>query len=181
VLEAGPTLGWPVTVGQVHRLIRSEEETGEYLKALLEDLEKQGVAVSSLCRRYLLSFCNEPEKPRGSIKSALATKLTLWANPLIDRATARNDFDLRRFRREPPGPPPGPGRTDLEDRRPEDRQPDELQLRRGPPLPPGLPDRASHPGHRRDCASTRGRDHRPDRGGAPDDRAEAPLLPGQDL
>jgi type IV secretion system protein VirD4 len=101
VLEAGPTLGWPVTVGQVHRLIRSEEETGEYLKALLEDLEKQGVAVSSLCRRYLLSFCNEPEKPRGSIKSALATKLTLWANPLIDRATARNDFDLRRFRREP--------------------------------------------------------------------------------
>ena len=101
VLEAGPALGWPVTVGQVHRLIRSEEETGEYLKALLEDLEKQGVAVSSLCRRYLLSFCNEPEKPRGSIKSALATKLTLWANPLIDRATARNDFDLRRFRREP--------------------------------------------------------------------------------
>lgn len=100
VLEAGPALGWPVTVGQVHRLIRSEEETGEYLKALLEDLEKQGVAVSSLCRRYLLSFCNEPEKPRGSIKSALATKLTLWANPLIDRATARNDFDLRRFRRE---------------------------------------------------------------------------------
>jgi type IV secretory pathway TraG/TraD family ATPase VirD4 len=34
VLEAGPALGWPVTVGQVHRLIRSEEETGEYLKAL---------------------------------------------------------------------------------------------------------------------------------------------------
>jgi len=54
-----------------------------------------------LCRRYLLSFCNEPEKPRGSIKSALSTKLTLWANPLIDRATSRNDFDLRRFRRKP--------------------------------------------------------------------------------
>ena len=27
--------------------------------------------------------------------------MTLWANPLIDRATAPNDFDLRRFRREP--------------------------------------------------------------------------------
>jgi len=36
-----------------------------------------------------------------SIKSALATKLTLWANPLIDRATSRTNFDLRRFRREP--------------------------------------------------------------------------------
>lgn len=94
-------MGWPVTVGQVHRLLRSEEESGEYLQALLEDLGKRGIAVSSLCKRYLLSFCNEPEKPRGSIKSALVTKLTLWANPLIDRATSRNDFDLRRFRREP--------------------------------------------------------------------------------
>jgi type IV secretion system protein VirD4 len=101
VLEAGPAMGWPVTIGQVHRLLRSEEESGEYLQALTEDLGKRGIAVSSLCRRYLLSFCNEPEKPRGSIKSALVTKLTLWANPLIDRATSRNDFDLRRFRREP--------------------------------------------------------------------------------
>ena len=101
VIEAGPAMGWPVTVGQVHRLIRSEEESGEYLQALLEELETRGIPISSLCRRYILSFCNEPEKPRGSIKSALATKLTLWANPLIDRATARNDFDLRRFRREP--------------------------------------------------------------------------------
>ncbi len=36
-----------------------------------------------------------------SIKSALATKHTLWANPLIDRATSRTKLDLRRFRREP--------------------------------------------------------------------------------
>jgi type IV secretion system protein VirD4 len=101
VLEAAPAMGWPATLGQVHRLLRSEQESGEYLRALLEDLAVRGVPVSPLARRYLLSFCNEPEKPRGSIKSALATKLTLWANPLIDRATTRNDFDLRGFRREP--------------------------------------------------------------------------------
>jgi type IV secretion system protein VirD4 len=104
VLEAGPALGWPVTIGQVHRLLRSEEESGEYLKALLEDLAGRGVALSGLCKRYVLSFCNEPEKPRGSIKSALATKLTLWASPLVDRATATSDFDLRRFRRAPQSP-----------------------------------------------------------------------------
>jgi type IV secretion system protein VirD4 len=101
VLEAGPAMGWPVTIGQVHRLLRSEEESGEYLQALLEELGGKGIEISSLCKRYVLSFCNEPEKPRGSIKSALATKLTLWANPLIDRATSHSDFDLRRFRREP--------------------------------------------------------------------------------
>ncbi len=101
VLEAGPEMDWPVTIGQVHRLLRSEEESGEYLKALVEDLERREIKLSSLCKRYILSFCNEPEKPRGSIKSSLATKLTLWANPLIDRATSRSDFDLCRFRREP--------------------------------------------------------------------------------
>lgn len=101
VLEAGPAMDWPRTIGQVHRLLRSEEESGEYLQALLEDLEQRGIDLSSLCKRYILSFCNEPEKPRGSIKSSLATKLTLWANPLIDRATSHSDFDLRRFRREP--------------------------------------------------------------------------------
>ena len=101
VLEAGPAMGWPVTIGQVHRLLRSEEESGEYLEALLDEVAGQGIEISSLCRRFILSFCHEPEKPRGSIKSALATKLTLWANPLIDRATSRTDFDLRRFRREP--------------------------------------------------------------------------------
>jgi len=101
VVEAGPARGWPVTIGQVHRILLSEEETGAALEKLLGELDEAGIAVSDLCRRYILGFCNEPEKPRGSIKSTLATKLTLWANPLIDRATSRNDFDLRELRREP--------------------------------------------------------------------------------
>lgn len=100
VVEAGPAKGWPVTIGQAHRLIRTEQESGEYLSGLIATLDGEGVAVSDLCRRYILGFCNEPEKPRGSIKSSLVTKLTLWSNPLIDRATSRNDFDLRMFRRE---------------------------------------------------------------------------------
>lgn len=101
VVEAGPAMGWDVTIGKVHRLLLSEDETGAALEKVLADLEQAQVPVSELCRRYLLGFCHEPDKPRGSIKSTLATKLTLWANPLIDRATSRNDFDLRLFRREP--------------------------------------------------------------------------------
>jgi type IV secretion system protein VirD4 len=100
VIEAGKTMGWPVSIGQVHNLLRTEKETGAYLKEEVERIEKQ-VPLSSLCRRYVLGFCNEPEKPRGSIKSTLATKLTLWANPLVERATDDNDFDFRLFRREP--------------------------------------------------------------------------------
>jgi type IV secretion system protein VirD4 len=100
VLEAGPALGWPVSIGQVHRLVRTEQESAAYLKDLLEELKGQGIAVSETCRRYILSWCNEPEEPRGSIKSTLSTKLSLWSSPLVDRATEENDFDLRAFRRK---------------------------------------------------------------------------------
>ena len=35
-------MGWPVTIGQILRLLRSEEESGEYLQALLEDWGRRG-------------------------------------------------------------------------------------------------------------------------------------------
>ena len=101
VLEAGDTLGWPKTLGQVYRVLQSEEETGSYLRALLESVTEKGAEISQICRRYILSFCNEPEKPRGSIKSALAAKLSLFSNPLLDRATGVNDIELGSLRREP--------------------------------------------------------------------------------
>jgi len=101
VVEAGPGLKWPVSIGQVNRLVRTEEQTAEYLQNLLKDLEGRGIVVSETCRRYVLSWCNEPTEPRGSIKSTLATKLTLWSSPLVERATEKNDFDLRDFRRKP--------------------------------------------------------------------------------
>jgi type IV secretion system protein VirD4 len=99
VVEAGAAMTWPVSIGQVHRLVRTEGQTASDLKELLEDLEGKGVGVSETCRRYILSWCNEPEEPRGSIKSTLATKLSLWSSPLVDRATEENDFDLREFRK----------------------------------------------------------------------------------
>ena len=89
-----------MSIGQVNRLVRTEEEAAKYLKELLEKLKGQGIALSETCRRYVLSWCNEPVEPRGSIKSVLATKLTLWSSPLVDRATEDNDFDLRDFRRK---------------------------------------------------------------------------------
>jgi type IV secretion system protein VirD4 len=100
-VEAGPHLKWPVSIGQVNRLVRTEKETAEHLKDLLKNLKEQGIEISETCRRYILSWCNEPQEPRGSIKSTLATKLTLWSSPLVDRATEANDFDLRDFRRKP--------------------------------------------------------------------------------
>lgn len=101
VVEAGSALGWPVSIGQINRLVRSEEDTAEYLQGILKDCETRGIEVSGICRSYILSWCAEPEKPRGSIKSTLATKLSLWSSPLVDRATETSDFDLRDFRKKP--------------------------------------------------------------------------------
>jgi type IV secretion system protein VirD4 len=101
VLDVGEAQGWPLTLGQVHRLIRSEQDPAEVLPALIEACEASGHPVSDWAKRLVFGYCNEPEKPRGSIRSTLATKLSLWANPVIDRATAGNDFDVRTLRRVP--------------------------------------------------------------------------------
>jgi len=101
VLDVGPSLGWPVTLGQVHRLIRSEKDPADVLPALIKQCDEAGYVVSDWARRLVLGYCNEPEKPRGSIRSTLSTKLSLWANPIIDAATSDNDFDVRTLRRKP--------------------------------------------------------------------------------
>jgi type IV secretion system protein VirD4 len=48
----------------------------------------------------LNAFIQKAEKERSGVLSTLSSALELWANPLIDAATSKSDFDLRRFKKE---------------------------------------------------------------------------------
>ena len=37
----------------------------------------------------------------SSVRKTFTSRLDLWANPLLDRATSGDDFDLRDLRRKP--------------------------------------------------------------------------------
>lgn len=87
---------FPVTLGEVYRQLRTEKETSEYF---LDTLEEFGSDLDPNCVMSLNKFCNLPNKQREGVKSTLTTALNLWANPLLDAATSKNDFDLRDIRK----------------------------------------------------------------------------------
>lgn len=98
ILEQGDFLSYQKTIGQIYRILGSPVELGEHLSNIITLVEKEGRTLSEGCKNFLFSYINEPEKPRGGIRSSLVRHLALWANPLIDRATSFSSFDLTEFR-----------------------------------------------------------------------------------
>ena len=83
------------TLGQVYRILMSEERLNKIASeaATNPDLDPAGQAA-------LANYKGKAEKERSGVKSNLTAALSLWANPNIDQATARSDFNLRELRRE---------------------------------------------------------------------------------
>ena len=82
------------TLGQVYRLLMSK--TG------LEEIAEQSLSLNFLdptAHATLANFKNKAEKERSGVKSSLTAALALWANPNIDAATSRSDFNLSQLRR----------------------------------------------------------------------------------
>jgi type IV secretion system protein VirD4 len=101
LIEAHEKLGWQCSIGQVLRLMGTKQEIGEFLTSTIEALDLSGHKLTASCKSNLYSFINEPEKPRGSIRSSLVNHLQLWTNPRIDRATSHSTFDFEEFRKTP--------------------------------------------------------------------------------
>jgi type IV secretion system protein VirD4 len=82
--------------GEVVRTLRSDDVVYN-LAVVLDTLGKQIHPVSYM---NLASFLNKAEKERSGVISTLNSSLELWANPLIDTATASSDFDFNTFKKE---------------------------------------------------------------------------------
>ena len=83
------------TLGQVYRILMSETRLNKIAEeaAVSSDIDPAAQAA-------LANYKGKAEKERSGVKSNLTAALSLWANPNIDQATARSDFNLRALRRE---------------------------------------------------------------------------------
>ena len=88
----------PATIGQIYRILKSENDLSDVIKFVLENDE---LTLDSSARLSLASFLNKAPKERSGVRSNLTATLNLWANPVIDAATAESDFDLAELRRRP--------------------------------------------------------------------------------
>ena len=99
VLET-PSL--PATLGEVLRqgMASDMEGFGHHWRRIIEGRHKGPHPLSSQCKRALSEIIDLAPVTASSIRKTFTSRLDLFANPLLDRATSRNDFDLRELRRK---------------------------------------------------------------------------------
>lgn len=100
VLET-PSL--PPTLGEVLRQGMASDSEGfsHHWKRIIEGRQAGRFPLSPQCVRALSDVIDLAPVTASSIRKTFTSRLDLLANPLLDRATSRNDFDLRDLRRRP--------------------------------------------------------------------------------
>lgn len=82
--------------GEVVRTLRSDDVVYN-LAVVMDTLGKQ---IHPVAYMNIAAFLQKADKERSGVISTLNSSLELWANPLIDTATASSDFNIQAFKRE---------------------------------------------------------------------------------
>jgi type IV secretion system protein VirD4 len=93
----------PKTVGEILRqgMASDDEGFGAHWKRIIQGRNSGRYPLSSACVRALYDVIDLAPVTASSIRKTFTSRLDLWLNPILDRATSRNDFDLRDLRRRP--------------------------------------------------------------------------------
>lgn len=86
-----------VSFGGVLRALRGPVNFVEFIAG---ELDQRSSQLDPVAYMALNAFIQKAEKERSGVMSTLNAALELWANPLIDAATSRSDFDLRTLKKE---------------------------------------------------------------------------------
>ena len=97
------TPSMPKTIGEVLRqgMASDDEGFGHHWKRIVEGRGKGKFPLSTQCVRALYDVIDLAPVTASSIRKTFTSRLDLWLNPMLDAATAGNDFDLRDLRRRP--------------------------------------------------------------------------------
>lgn len=93
----------PATIGEVRRQGMASDDEGfaRHWKRIIEGRNSGRFPLSDECVRALYDVIDLAPVTASSIRKTFTSRLDLWANPLLDRATSGNDFDLRDLRKVP--------------------------------------------------------------------------------
>ncbi|HWZ63620.1 MAG TPA: type IV secretory system conjugative DNA transfer family protein [Steroidobacteraceae bacterium] len=92
----------PATIGEVLRqgMASDDEGFGQHWKRLIEGRRSGERPLSSQCVRSLYDVIDLAPVTASSIRKTFTSRLDLWLNPILDRATSASDFDLRDLRKK---------------------------------------------------------------------------------
>ncbi|EJE4183747.1 type IV secretory system conjugative DNA transfer family protein [Vibrio parahaemolyticus] len=87
----------PVTMGEALRQLTMGDER---LAEIVDERQESNIPLSDECYLALKEYLDTPDKTRGSVRKGFTSALELLYNPIIDAATADNDFDIRELRKK---------------------------------------------------------------------------------
>jgi type IV secretion system protein VirD4 len=95
------TQDMPRTLGEVLRqgMASDDEGFGKHWKRVIESRAYFKRPLSLQCVQALLDVIDLAPVTASSIRKTFTSRLDLWLNPMLDAATAANDFDFRDLRR----------------------------------------------------------------------------------
>ncbi len=82
--------------GEVVRTMRSDDVV--YNLAVV--LDTIGKKIHPVAYMNIAAFLQKADKERSGVVSTMNSSLELWANPLIDTATASSDFNIQEFKKK---------------------------------------------------------------------------------
>ena len=82
--------------GEVVRTMRTDDVV--YNLAVV--LDTMGNEIHPVAYMNIAAFLQKADKERSGVISTMNSSLELWANPLIDTATASSDFDIQQFKKD---------------------------------------------------------------------------------
>jgi type IV secretion system protein VirD4 len=93
----------PKTIGEVLRqgMASDDEGFGHHWRRIVEGRRSGRYPLSGECVRALYDVIDLAPVTASSVRKTFTSRLDLWLNPILDRATAESDFDLRELRRTP--------------------------------------------------------------------------------
>jgi type IV secretion system protein VirD4 len=93
----------PKTIGEVLRqgMASDDEGFGHHWKRIIEGRNSGKNPLTPSCVRALYDVIDLAPVTASSIRKTFTSRLDLWLNPILDRATSESDFDLRALRSQP--------------------------------------------------------------------------------
>jgi type IV secretion system protein VirD4 len=86
----------PCSFGEVVRTMRSDD----VVYSLAVVLDTIGKRIHPVAYMNIAAFLQKADKERSGVVSTMNSKLELWANPLIDTATATSDFNIMEMKKK---------------------------------------------------------------------------------
>lgn len=94
------TPGLPHTFGEILRQGSGKGQAlNDYLESVVRTRASSAKPLSNVCVDCLTRFTNLPEETLGNVLASFTAPLSIFMNPVIDKATSGNDFDLRDVRK----------------------------------------------------------------------------------